>query len=272
MATKTASREKKAIKVKIFKPDAFIIDFHGTICPMKWEDEVILPFVVENLNGYLMDNWAVIDLMNLIDTLRQESFIQRFKFNRNDAPLIEEDSDDLESARRSICEFVMWQITNRKETKTCINLQRLVWHKGMAESKLKTVIFDDVPAALERWKSKSISVYVVSSVEREEMCLFLKHTSHGDLTKYITDYFDSSIGKWVLKETYLKIAKTIGRDIRNLAFITDLGKKAKMAAEAGAESLLVLRPKNFRIREYYLTCFQSVSSFDEIELVERRLN
>lgn len=164
----------------------------------------------------------------------------------------------------------MWQITSRKETKTGISLQRLVWHKGMQEGKLKTAIFDDVPAALERWKSESISVYVLSSVEREEMCLFLKHTSHGDLTKHIADCFDGSIGKSVLKETYLKIAKTIGRDIRRLAFITDSGKKAKMAAEAGAESLLILRPKNFRIREYYLTCFQSISSFDEIELVERR--
>ena len=271
MGSQIATQEQKTVtKVKIFRPDAFIVDFHGTICPMKWEDEVILPFVIENLNGYLIENWAVIDLMNLIDTLRQESFIQRFKFNRNDAPLIEDDSEDLQSVRRSICEFIMWQITNRKETKTSISLQRLVWHKGMAENKLKTAIFDDVPAAFERWKSESIDIYVLSSVEREEIRLFLKHSSHGDLTKYVSDYFDASFGNTVLKETYLKIAKAIGRDVKSLAFITDSGKKAKMAAEAGTESLLVMRPKNFRIREYYLTCFQSISSFDEIELVQRK--
>ena len=248
------------------------MDFHGTICPIKWEDEVILPFVIENLNGYLIENWSVIDLMSLIDTLRQESFIQRFNFARNDAPLIEEDAGDLESVRRSICEFIVWQITNRKETKTCISLQRRVWHKGMTEGKLKTVIFDDVPAAFQRWRRASIPIYVMSSVEREEVCLFLKHTTHGDLSEYIADYFDSSIGKFVLKNTYLMIAKAIGRDVKRLAFITDSGKQAKMAAEAGAESLLVLRPKNFRLREYYLTCFQSISTFDEIELVERELN
>lgn len=101
----TSKEQRAAAKVKIFKPDAFIVDFHGTICPMKWEEEVVLPYVIENLNAYLIENWAVIDLMNLIDTLRQESFIQRFKFNRNDAPLIEDDSEDLQSVRRSICEL-----------------------------------------------------------------------------------------------------------------------------------------------------------------------
>lgn len=116
-------------KVKIYKPDAFIIDFHGTICSVKWEDEVVLPFVINNLNDYLIENWLVIDLMNLIDGLRQESFVQRFQFDRNDAPLIEDDSDS-ESLRKSVCDFIRWQIDNRKETQTCISLQRLIWRKG----------------------------------------------------------------------------------------------------------------------------------------------
>lgn len=260
-------------KVKIYKPRAFVIDFHGTICSIKWEDEEILPFVIENLDGYLAENWSVINLMNLIDTLKQESFVQRFQFGRDDAPLVEELEDDETDAllvRRSICDFVKWQIKNRKETRACIDLQRLIWQKGMRENKLKTVIFDDVVGVFEKWKQKSIAIYVLSSVKREEMQnYFMKYTSVGDLTKYINDYFDDSIGKRVNAETYLEIAKRIGCKTNDLVFITDSGKEAKTAAQAGCESLIILRPKNPKIREYYLTCYQSITSFNDIELVNR---
>lgn len=140
----------------------------------------------------------------------------------------------------------------------------------MEDDKLKTIVFDDVPSLLEQWNGESIKLYIISSVSKDEIKLFLKHTTYGDLTKYITDYFDDSIGKRIDKETYLKIAERIPCDIKHLAFITDSGKEAKIATQAGAESLLILRPKNYQIREYYLTCFQSITTFNDIEFVPRK--
>ena len=73
------------------------------------------------------------------------------------------------------------------------SLQGRIWKGGFERGELKGTLFDDVPAALERWSSVGhVAIYSSGSVAAQ-MLLF-RHSNFGDLTALISGYFDTRTG------------------------------------------------------------------------------
>ena len=63
----------------------------------------------------------------------------------------------------------------------------------------------------------------------------------GDLTRYITAFFDTHVGAKGEAESYRKIAEAVSYQSRYFLFVTDASKEAEAARAAGMQALLCER-------------------------------
>lgn len=312
-------------RLLLMQPEVILLDFHGTLCSTRWEDLVLLPYVIGQLESYLYDHWTNSTVERLVQLLREESFVQRFAGFRDDAPLIEQqeltqfeqrqhlqtqqqESSSLNSADAtaysvhrylvappestslslspnvkplgspqstivsqhdlsSVVAFVRWQIQHRKESDTCLQLQRLIWQQGFRSNALKVQLYDDVPKVLQQWHEAGIRLYILSAVPEADLKLLLHHTQFGDMTKHLHGMLDREVGDRLQAETFKSLANRLQVQSEKMLLITGAGKVAKAADQAGLDCVLSLRNENAPLREYYLTAFESISCLNMIDFV-----
>jgi enolase-phosphatase E1 len=74
--------------------------------------------------------------------------------------------------------------------------------------------------------------------------LLFTHTSAGDLTGFLSAYFDTTIGKKTDPASYEKIAQTLQRSPAEIVFISDIVSELDGAEAGGLQTLLCKRPGN----------------------------
>ena len=123
-------------------------------------------------------------------------------------------------------------------------------------------MFEDVPRAFERWKSagKTIAIYSSGSILAQK--LIFKYSNFGDLTKYISNYFDTNIGHKREAESYVKIAAALNLPPKRLAFVSDIIAELDAARVSGYKTFLSLREGNAKIGNQIK--HRAIHSFDEI--------
>jgi methionine salvage enolase-phosphatase E1 len=310
-------------RLLLFQPEVVLFDFHGTLCSTRWEDRVLLPFVLSRLTEFLRTHWTNSEVERLVQHLREESFMQRFAGFRDDAPLIEQNEltqfeqqqvqgqpqdnsslnsiDPPTSVRRysathpvteqavgvdssgstgrtvasavsehdlhSVVAFVRWQIQYRKESETCLQLQRMIWQNGLESGSLKVQLFDEVPEVLKRWRSQGIRLFVLSAVPANDIKLLLSHTQFGDTSHVFERLLDRESGDRLQSSTFQALAALLKVSAQRMLLITGAGKVAKAADQAGVECVLSLKPENALLREYYLTAFESIRHLNMIDFL-----
>lgn len=199
----------KNTKVKVFKPQVILLDFHGTISERKWEDKVIYPYVKKSVCQFIKDNWTDDAVQRCIPSLRNESFEQRFRHKYEDAPVIDEttgvsEDDNEQEMMNQVGEFLLWQMTTRRETKETQQLERLVWLDGFRKGRILLPLYDDVMPNVKRWTEQfGCKIYLISSVDSVTLKLLLENTDKGNLSKYITDNITShKPGQKLISEIY----------------------------------------------------------------------
>ena len=68
----------------------------------------------------------------------------------------------------------------------------------------------------------------------------------GDLTKYISFYFDTNVGKKRESESYVEIARQLGSNPNRILFFTDIKEEADACTLAGSSVYIMNRPDNER--------------------------
>ncbi len=91
--------------------------------------------------------------------------------------------------------------------------------------------------------------------------LLFKYTNYGDLTLFISNYFDTQTGAKRDAESYRKIA-LLFPPTETIAFVSDISEELDAAKEAGLNTFLAIRPGNEPIN--HQTNHQPIHSFDEI--------
>ncbi|HEU4388989.1 MAG TPA: acireductone synthase, partial [Blastocatellia bacterium] len=69
-------------------------------------------------------------------------------------------------------------------------------------------------------------------------------TRLGDLTGYISEYFDTNVGAKTEDRSYRKIAAQLRTDAHDIMFVSDLVLELNAARVAGMETVLCVRPGN----------------------------
>lgn len=123
-------------------------------------------------------------------------------------------------------------------------LQGRIWVDGYAAGDLVGAVFDDVPVAFAAWHAagRRIGIYSSGSILAQQ-CLF-RHSSAGDLTRFIAAYFDTAVGAKQDPLSYTRIAERAGLDPGSILFVSDVVRELDAARAAGMGTALSLRPGN----------------------------
>ena len=120
-------------------------------------------------------------------------------------------------------------------------LQGHIWRTGYEKDELEGIVYDDVPEALEKWHALGIKVYIYSSGSRLAQRLIFGKTNHGDLRKYLSGFFDTTVGNKKETRSYVEISESLGVDKpSDILFVTDVYQEATAAKGAGMSIFLEL--------------------------------
>lgn len=203
-----------------------VLDIEGTTTPVAFIYDVLFPFARAHLREHLREQLGP-------DEAKVSEQVAYFE------ALMDADSKDPELKR----------------------LQGKIWQRGYEEESLRGEVFADVPPALARWHAGGIAVGIYSSGSMLAQRLLFGSTMSGDLTRFVSHFFDTTVGAKRSPTSYQRIAASMGLMCRELVFISDVTEELDAARRAGMQALLSVRPGNAAQDE---AAAEVIRSFDEI--------
>lgn len=229
-----------------------LLDIEGTTTPIAFVHDVLFSYARAHARNYLAQhpNEAAADVAQL-----------RAEHERdvNDG----EQPPPINDTTESIVAYVNWLIDRDRKSTGLKSLQGKIWREGYREGSLKAQVFSDVRPAFERWRKAGLRISIFSSGSALAQQLLFAHTDAGDLTTFIDGYFDTNVGAKGDRESYIRIAKTVGLQPNEMLFISDVVAELAAASSAGMKTLLSIRPGNQP--QPGADTFRIIHTFDEVE-------
>ncbi|KAL8166211.1 hypothetical protein V2J09_007710 [Rumex salicifolius] len=239
-----------------------LLDIEGTTTPISFVTDVLFPFARDNVGRHLDRTYDSPETQSDIKLLRAQIEDDIEKEIAGAVP-VPPDSEGKEEVISALVSNVNAMIKADRKITALKELQGHIWKTGYQNKELQGVVFEDVPAALERWHSSGIKVYIYSSGSRLAQRLIFGHTNFGDLRKWLSGFFDTTVGNKREARSYVEISTSLGVDSpSDILFVTDVYQEATAAKAAGLDVVISVRPGNGPLPENH--GFKSVTSFSEI--------
>ena len=215
---------------------ALVLDIEGTTTPIAFVHDVLFSFARTNLREYVRDHRRADDLRAAIGRLRAE-----WANERGDRP---PDWPDPEPERsvESIVAYVEWLMDRDRKSPALKWLQGAIWDRGYQAGVLKGEVFADVPPALDRWRAAGIEIAIYSSGSELAQRRLFGTTPSGDLTRFISRFFDTAVGPKTSPDSYRCIARSMQRPVEQMLFVSDVAAELDAAQSAGWQVVLCVRP------------------------------
>jgi enolase-phosphatase E1 len=225
-----------------------VLDIEGTTTPVSFVYDVLFPYARGRLRSFLREHFASNDLRDALSSLRDESSKDAAG---DDRPPEWRDEPDAVGA------YLEWLMDRDRKSTGLKIIQGLIWERGFHDGTLRGEVYDDVPRALERWRSggRVIAIYSSGSVLAQR--LLFRHSTAGDLTRFIHCYFDTTVGQKRSADSYRRIAKVMDQAPGDLLFVSDVQQELDAAREAGMRTALCDRSEK-------PNGGQAIRSFDEL--------
>ncbi|KAI8370432.1 2,3-diketo-5-methylthio-1-phosphopentane phosphatase [Radiomyces spectabilis] len=244
--------------------NSVVLDIEGTITPITFVKEVLFPYVTRGLDAFLDRTWGSDDLKEYIQLLREQA--HQDVQNKVSPAAVEIPTEEKSSAaevKDAVKKNIQWQMAMDRKIGALKAFQGFMWREGYKSGELRGEIYDDVVPALDRWlTSKKIYIYSSGSVPAQK--LLVGHSTKGDLSKYFSGYFDTTVGLKTEVQSYKAIAQEIGEtDPQRILFVSDNIKEIQAAKEAGYQVVISDRPGNAPLGPES-AAFQIVTTFAKI--------
>ncbi len=182
-----------------------LLDIEGTTTSISFVHDVLFPYAKSKLPNFvssnLTDKNVLLCLQATIDTVYEE----------------QERVIDTDEAVKTL---LAWIKIDRKHS-ALKTLQGLIWRDGYESGQYTAHVYDDVLANIRRWFDMGIKIAIYSSGSVEAQKLLFKYTSSGDLTSYISNYFDLAVGRKDEAASYLNVIKVLDVDASQILFLSD---------------------------------------------------
>jgi len=217
-----------------------LLDIEGTTTPIDFVYQTLFPFARERVKDYLGRNWEATEVQADLAQLRAEQSADIAQ--GLDPPTVEGGSltEQIESA----VVYIHWLMDRDRKSTPLKAIQGRIWRDGYLAGELLGQVFDDVGPAFERWRRQNKLICIYSSGSALAQKLLFGHTTAGDLTSYISRYFDTTIGHKVDADSYRRIADELHLAPAEIVFISDAITELDAARAAGMKTILALRPGN----------------------------
>lgn len=159
---------------------------------------------------------------------------------------------------------VFWQMDQDRKSTELKQLQGLIWKKAYEDSVVKGHVYDDVARNFEEWTTLGHKLYIYSSGSVAAQKLIFKYSIAGDLQKYISGYYDTTIGSKVSEQSYLNILNDIGARGDEVLFLSDMVLEVQAAHNVGINVIVLDRKDSPTLSHDTRKRFKVLQTFDEI--------
>ena len=219
---------------------AVLLDIEGTTTPIVFVFDVLFPYARRHLRHHLGQHATSPEYLRLFDELRDEHNSD-VKAGADVPEWIDASPAARLASAASYCDWLMDR--DRKSTALKV-LQGKIWKEGYERGELIGQVFADVPAAFGRWRARNVRIGIFSSGSTLAQQLLFRHSSAGDLTRFIHCYFDTTVGAKTSSESYRRIATAMELPAAAILFISDVVGELDAARDVGMETGLSIRPGN----------------------------
>lgn len=227
---------------------AILLDIEGTTTPIDFVHGVLFPYARERMSNYVAMHFDRLhpEIEQLVDESSHDA--------NYTVPV-----DPLEPG--SVAAYLEHLIDSDKKSTPLKSIQGNIWKEGYESGALVSTVYDDVPPALERWAAEGKTVAIYSSGSELAQRLLFRHTDHGDLTPFISGYFDTTVGHKREPESYETIARDLKLNSADVTFFSDIAEELDAASAAGMAAVHVFRGEKTGTEGEGR--FPSISNFDE---------
>ena len=214
-----------------------LLDIEGTTTPVDFVYQTLFPYANRKLESFLREYSQDPEIQSLIQDLRTQHEVDGRNGLEPPGWL-----DNPEEAR--LCSSVVysqWLIARDSKCTPLKSLQGKIWQEGFMSGELRGEVFPDVPMAFERWRRQKRIICIYSSGSVLAQQLLFRTTSSGDLTPYISAFFDTGVGAKTEGESYKKIAAAFSHAPHLFFFVSDAVKEIRAAQSVGMQAILCER-------------------------------
>lgn len=232
---------------------AILLDIEGTTTPIDFVHKTLFPYAKARIGDFVETHFAELDAeIRQLRTEYRKDFTDQIygRDFRADEP-------------ESVANYLTFLIDVDRKSSPLKAIQGKIWQAGYESGALRSEMFEDVPRAFERWTEQGKRLAIFSSGSRLAQRLIFKYSNFGDLSEFISDYFDTTTGGAKHEtESYIRIAAALDQPPEKVMFVSDRLAELDAARGAGLETVLAIREGNGQITEDFT--HRSVTSFDEI--------
>lgn len=233
---------------------AILLDIEGTTTPIDFVHKTLFPYAAANIDTFVTENF---------DSIRAEIAQLQTEYKKDFSEQLY-GRDFRVSDPQSVANYLHFLIETDRKSTPLKSLQGQIWERGYASGELQSEMFADVPPAFERWKQqgKTIAIYSSGSILAQK--LIFRYSNRGDLSSYISAYFDTNTGPKRETESYVKIAAALNHPPKRIGFFSDITAELNAARTAGMQTTLLARPGNESVSD--AENHRRIESFDELSL------
>ena len=238
------------------KISVILLDIEGTTTPIDFVSQTLFPYASRKLEVFLREHMQEPEIRSLLGELRAQH--RRDEQQGLQPPPWQAETE--ETQFNSTVDYLRWLIARDSKCTPLKALQGKIWQEGYARGELRGEDYEDVPRAFTRWRQQGREIAIYSSGSVLAQRLLFQTTKFGDLTQYISGFFDTQTGAKNEVASYRKIAVSLGRAPQKVLFLSDSEREVDAALSAGMRAALCVRdpqPPN-------PASFSLIHSFDEL--------
>jgi enolase-phosphatase E1 len=201
-----------------------LLDIEGTTTPIAFVYDVLFPYARRRMAAYARD-------AGLAD-IRSEYDADVCAGNKPPG------------SASDLLPYVYWLMDRDSKSTALKRIQGEIWLEGFRNGELHGEVFGDVAPALQRWHGKGIDIRIFSSGSVLAQRLLFSTTAFGDLTTYLSGYFDTTTGPKYEAASYRQIADAFAMTASEILFVSDVTRELDAARSAGMQTRLCIRPGN----------------------------
>jgi enolase-phosphatase E1 len=200
-----------------------LLDIEGTTTPIDFVTKTLFPYARSRYHSFLAGNSTSPDIQEIITRL--------WLSYENEVPALScwPKQDDIAGATN----YLMYLTDHDRKLTPLKDLQGKIWHTGYEDNSLKGEMYDDVLPALQAWQAQKRTIAIYSSGSIAAQKLIFGYSNVGDLTPYISAYFDTTTGAKIEASSYQKIANHLKVKPEEIYFYSDNPKEVQAAQTAG---------------------------------------
>jgi enolase-phosphatase E1 len=234
-----------------------LLDIEGTTTPIAFVHDVLFPYARARVRAYLEEAASDPEILQIVEDLRAELPASGFQLPARALPasssqpparsleskgenrMPEAGSGKLEA---DIVSYVYWLMDRDRKSGPLKALQGRIWEQGYRDGELKGEVYPDVPDAFARWTADGVRIGIFSSGSVLAQQLLFANSTAGDLSGFLSNYFDTGVGAKGEADSYRRIVAALGVAAARVLFVSDVAKELDAAREAGLRTLLCVRP------------------------------